>query len=681
MTTPNLEGLRLAFLDGQESLIPSKSTDQEDPNKHAGLAIESITVQQAKFFGRQFPVTVKFNPWLNTIIGARGTGKSSLVDFFRKVLCRDSELDGGDGAEDGPLRQLFDRRMSVPTSRRDDSLLTAGTILDVIYRKDGERFAISWNAQAPNSAISLLDGDESIAQQGDVRERFPIRIYNQKQLFALAQDPNALLTVIDDSESVRRAEIERSVGQLQASYLAQCAEARAAANQANDLPARRASLEDVQRKLNVLQASGHTEVLQEYRVQRQRDDAWQAAISNASEAVQVLVGTAVDLSVDDLDFLLDTGDDQSLTALKQAHESLTQTVIDLQQAVQVAAAKTQQDILNIQNGAEVLAWNESVQLADTRYREVADRLSQEGILDPDEYDGLLEQVGKLNQEIEELIAQSQLATELEQAAIGTLDAFRAKHQELTEKRESFAESTSSDLIRVEIKSNANWANLSEELSSILGIERFEDDRQALARGIQPKPNEPWNWAALDDVVAQARSYIKGYTEIWETRDRRFAAALKNVPPERIDRLALYVPEDAVNVEFQDTRGGGWRPLAQGSPGQQTAALLAFVLGYGSEPIILDQPEDDLDNTLIYDLLVSRLREIKQKRQVIIVTHNPNIVVHGDAELVLSLAATNGRTTIECAGGLQEDRVREEICTVMEGGSEAFEKRYQRIMPR
>ena len=176
-----------------------------------------------------------------------------------------------------------------------------------------------------------------------------------------------------------------------------------------------------------------------------------------------------------------------------------------------------------------------------------------------------------------------------------------------------------------------------------------------------------------------RRFLSGELASWPTHDHRFDAALRRVPPESIDRLALYLPEDTVTVSFQDSRGGGWRSLAQGSPGQQTASLLAFVLGFGSEPIILDQPEDDLDNTLIYDLLVTRLREAKRKRQVIVVSHNPNIVVHGDAELVLSLEAAGGQSRIVCQGGLQERRVCDEICRVMEGGREAFASRYQRIM--
>ena len=184
---------------------------------------------------------------------------------------------------------------------------------------------------------------------------------------------------------------------------------------------------------------------------------------------------------------------------------------------------------------------------------------------------------------------------------------------------------------------------------------------------------------MDRIVRQMRKFLSGELDSWDTQHGRFNTALKRVQPEQIDRLALYVPDDAVNVRFRDHRGG-WRSVAQGSPGQQTAALLAFVLGYGTEPIILDQPEDDLDNTLIYELLVRRLRETKRHRQVIVVTHNPNIVVHGDAELILSLKAANSLSDIACHGGLQERVVRDEICRVMEGGREAFESRYKRIMP-
>ena len=115
--------------------------------------------------------------------------------------------------------------------------------------------------------------------------------------------------------------------------------------------------------------------------------------------------------------------------------------------------------------------------------------------------------------------------------------------------------------------------------------------------------------------------------------------------------------------------------AEGSPGQRTAALLAFLLSYGDEPLILDQPEDDLGNLLIYDLIVTQLRNMKRSRQIVVVTHNANIVVNGDAELVVALAPYNGETKKEWNGSFQEKEVREAICAIMEGGTKAFENCY------
>ncbi len=106
-------------------------------------------------------------------------------------------------------------------------------------------------------------------------------------------------------------------------------------------------------------------------------------------------------------------------------------------------------------------------------------------------------------------------------------------------------------------------------------------------------------------------------------------------------------------------------------------MLAFFLAYGNEPLVLDQPEDDLDNHLIYDLVVRQLRESKKRRQVIVVTHNANIVVNGDAERVHAFDF-RGQCYVKENGCLQEALVRTEICRVMEGGRRAFDNRYRRL---
>ena len=680
MTRPDLEGLRLALLDGPDSIKPAVREAPGNPNTHAALAIERIIVKKARFIGRQSQVTVRFNPWLNAMIGGRGTGKSTLIDFCRKALRREAELDGSDRSEEGSLRTLFDRRMRVPESRLDEGLLTKETRIGVVYRKDDERFLLVWSLNATEPSITRLDGDKRIPEEGDIRERFPVRIYSQKQLFALAQDPNALLTVIDDSQVVLKAELDRQIDQLAARYLSLRAESRAASRQAADLPGRRALLVDVRHKLEVLERGGQAQVLNKYRRLRQQNDTWDAIREAAVQAVESVGRSAEDLSVADLDLGTAAEDDSAQASLIRAHEKLRQAVDELRIAVRDRVGQARRTVAEIDEGEDAVRWRAAVEASEREFEEATAQLAKEGISDPSEYNNLLEWAASLEREIEALKKEQHRAEALDKVAVETLTEYREQRSELSQRRGRFATETSSDVIRVAIEPFANRGRLAEGLAEILGIERFESDRQVIARKIQPEQGRPWSWEKLDGVVAEARQLLSGELNSWPAQDHRFEAALKAVPPERIDRLALYLPDDAVEVSFKDRAARSWQPLTQGSPGQQTAALLAFVLGYGSEPIILDQPEDDLDNTLIYELLVSRLRETKTKRQVIVVTHNPNIVVHGDAELVLSLKAAKGQSSIDCQGGLQERGVRDVICSVMEGGREAFESRYKRIIP-
>jgi len=149
-------------------------------------------------------------------------------------------------------------------------------------------------------------------------------------------------------------------------------------------------------------------------------------------------------------------------------------------------------------------------------------------------------------------------------------------------------------------------------------------------------------------------------------------------PEYMDHLLCWFPEDGLQVEYsRKGNGRNFQSIGQASAGQRAAAMLAFLLAHGGEPLVLDQPEDDLDNHLIYGLVVQQIRSNKQRRQLIIVTHNPNIVVNGDAELIHVLDFNN-QCHVKQTGSLQEQDMRQEVCQVMEGGSEAFERRYQRL---
>lgn len=110
-------------------------------------------------------------------------------------------------------------------------------------------------------------------------------------------------------------------------------------------------------------------------------------------------------------------------------------------------------------------------------------------------------------------------------------------------------------------------------------------------------------------------------------------------------------------------------------GQQQSILLTLLL-YSKRncPLIIDQPEDNLDSEFIYKTLVKNLKRIKEHRQVIIATHNANIAVLGDSELIIPLKSTNEKTSIIDKGSIDNPRTNKIACNILEGGETAFKKR-------
>ena len=118
-----------------------------------------------------------------------------------------------------------------------------------------------------------------------------------------------------------------------------------------------------------------------------------------------------------------------------------------------------------------------------------------------------------------------------------------------------------------------------------------------------------------------------------------------------------------------------REFTKLSLGQQQSVLLALMLSAESScPLIIDQPEDNLDGEFIYATLVPVLRRAKERRQVIIVTHNPNVAVLGDAELIIVMKAFNDRGSIVSRGSIDNPETQSAACAILEGAEEAFLRR-------
>jgi len=160
-----------------------------------------------------------------------------------------------------------------------------------------------------------------------------------------------------------------------------------------------------------------------------------------------------------------------------------------------------------------------------------------------------------------------------------------------------------------------------------------------------------------------------------------AAKLAALPSAAVRAVEEADTPDRVVVEV-DLGGPGaeaWSPIDEVSPGQRAMALLALALASGTEPLVIDQPEDDLDNRYIYDEVVGVLSRVCETRQVIVATHNANIPVLGDAELVLALDADADRGRVLACGGLEVPRVADQARQILEGGDQAFLARHRRYL--
>ena len=145
-----------------------------------------------------------------------------------------------------------------------------------------------------------------------------------------------------------------------------------------------------------------------------------------------------------------------------------------------------------------------------------------------------------------------------------------------------------------------------------------------------------------------------------------------------EKLKSLFDLDVIDVEDYPRILLDGRPIEDLSPGQRCSALIPIILVEGRNPLVIDQPEDNLDNKLVFDLVVDIMRRLKEQRQIIVATHNPNIPVSGDAEQVVVFESPSKH---QCRaveqGSIDDDEVIKHIKAIMEGGDKAFEMRMKK----
>lgn len=689
MTTPNFDGLKLALAEPDLSV----SRDNEPPQREPLHWISKLSLKGLE--KRRHPIEIQFNPWLNTIIGGRGSGKSSIVECLRLVLGRGQELEGSmKGSEIADSVKKFSEKML-----RSDSVIQA----EVWGAKDAlglERYVFRdkgrISIQRPDINQHDAWTDTGIDGQ-NVGMQFPVRIFSQKQIHALANRPDGLLAYFDEPGKADKDTWKQQFDARKSSYLEQRRAMRELRTSLKDRASNAANLKQVtdQLKAYIDQGVGQKlSALQTLRAEsRAMDEFHNELIALVSEHTQILQATAFT----QWNIALPEVPSAPAKAAQAAWHSQRDALQSKLEAMQAAATEMQTVMQAMTNDNAYILWqadNQSQMQSLTQSLnafkiQTGDALQQAG--DLQQKKELFEQLEKGFQNKAKLLAAA------EKTCTDMYQNLETCRNQLTQKRQAFVDKViteaGNDLLRLKFTSCANTNTTAEEanLRRVLQLsdtahQEFvwnKEEGTGLLPFLAQSPDRLLNVKKnLQELVLDSSSVfrIPGSKLAGEVSlNGHVINALTKLTDESLDAVWTWFPEDAVEIEFRPNNGEKWQSIQQGSAGQQTAAMLSFILSEGNEPLILDQPEDDLDNAMVYDLVVRQLRDHKSRRQVIIVTHNPNIVVNGDAELVLPMVYRGGQIQADPANGLQDLGIRQTICDVMEGGKTAFENRYARVL--
>jgi hypothetical protein len=184
---------------------------------------------------------------------------------------------------------------------------------------------------------------------------------------------------------------------------------------------------------------------------------------------------------------------------------------------------------------------------------------------------------------------------------------------------------------------------------------------SLAAGIRKGKDELAGELGLTPMVADALSRISE-SRLMELEELELGNQVE---------IQLNVAHEAAQTDY--------RPLHRLSTGQQCTAILHLLLLENADPLVVDQPEDNLDNAFIAERIVRELRKAKTQRQFLFATHNANIPVFGDAEWIGVFQSTGEKAVLgaEQQGSIDVAAIRMHVTDILEGGKEAFLRRKEK----
>ena len=683
MGTPSLEALRQAFLDHEARVLCDWSPrlgefPERNPNRIRHAWIEHVDLA-GTLGNSDSPLAIRFHPNLNVIIGGRGSGKSTVVAALRQLY----------GPGEGLPQRIEQEWESFTEAVFGEAELLASHRLQESQQEQKLRWTQATGVHVDGSSTPRVD--------------FPVRVISQKELFERAagdkRDPflasRNLLAMLDHSIGFDSLE-SQSIGGLSRRIEDAKSAWAAAAKSYVELTADLAQLSGLREKAQTLRGQVEAFSAPEVRARLQRIESVRRddeVLRSEEQRLIALLEQAEGLAVDSLD----TGQPTEAALTSDASAALAamrSSILKVRESLAGVVAAGRANHQAWISGAEATSWRETVSSANADLADYAAGLAERGLSQGEfkRVQGELEQVertvriltekeGRLGQTREQVSTAWKLIIELLaelrseraevlQAVQGTFDRLRFATQPF--------------------KDRVAWVEAVRDLAGFR-VDAFLEDVPNLAAWLWEAPEEELELRWKLWRTALATGNFKSLTDSAKLK-AQFANRLSGLDEAVRLRLATEIPKDVVHMEF--LRPGGdpagsedWQAITEGSPGQRTAAMLAFVLHHGVGPLVVDQPEDDLDSEWISKLVVQALRNSRWHRQLIVVTHNANVPVLGDADQVIALENYRGTLRVRSSidgdsetihvGPVESREIRSDIQSIMEGGVDAFAMRERR----
>ncbi|NHN64335.1 AAA family ATPase [Haloarcula sp. JP-Z28] len=635
MTQPSFEGLQTAFSDPESRICFSKP--EYDHGHITGVKFNGSFLDNR---------AIQASPNLNCLIGGKGTGKSTVIEQIRYTFDIPPEPDR---IEEDYLELV------------EETLGSDGEVEVHVMTDSGDKYCIK---RQFNEEPEVFRPDGSKAEVGiDTfkSQYLDLEVHSQGELLELARRTSDQLDLIDsylqfDEKKDRREEIKDSLR-------ANAQSLQTEQDKLGRLESQIREYEAIKEDLDLMAESGVEDVLSD-------EENWDREQAHVGQLDDTL-GEIREIVPEQSDFPDIPTLDVDTTPNNRLLSKSEKAIIDAKSSI-IQHIRQIHEIIN-QSEAELSAnkseWDSRYTAWEENYTEIADEIQEETGVDIEQYFELKEKAKNLTEK--EQAKQNVLDSieKLERKRRRLLGELREVRQEITQERRNGVNeiSDSLDNIRVRLEPNSNRSAYTDWFDNVLkGSNVRTNDKRKVTEHFDPE--------VLFDILRKEQQHrLVNSVKITNTAAENILGfdQLQN----QLHEVQIQELHDKPIIELKHE--GVWKPLEKMSDGQKCTALLSIAMLEREKPLVIDQPEDMLDNEYIYEEVVKMTKKIKETRQIISATHNANMPILGDAEKINVMHSDGRQGFIHERGSIDDPDVRKRAKDILEGGNKAFRLRTQK----